>query len=35
MITRRPPVLAQTLLEWIDPANDALHGDLLEEFAWR
>jgi hypothetical protein len=26
-------VLAQTLLEWVDPANDALHGDLLEEFA--
>lgn len=33
MTPRRPPVLAQTLLEWVDPANDALHGDLLEEFA--
>lgn len=33
MTSRRPPVLAQTLLEWVDPANDALHGDLLEEFA--
>lgn len=33
MTSRRPPVLAQTLLEWIDPANLALHGDLLEEFA--
>ena len=27
MTPRRPPVLAQTLLEWVDPANDALHGD--------
>ena len=33
MTRRRPPALAQTLLEWVDPANDALHGDLLEEFA--
>ncbi len=33
MTSRRPPALAQTLLEWVDPANDALHGDLLEEFA--
>jgi len=33
MTPRRPPVLAQTLLEWVDPANAALHGDLLEEFA--
>jgi len=33
MTPRRSPVLAQTLLEWVDPANDALHGDLLEEFA--
>jgi len=33
MTSRRPPVLAQTLLEWVDPANVALHGDLLEEFA--
>lgn len=33
MKSRRPPALAQTLLEWVDPANDALHGDLLEEFA--
>lgn len=33
MTPRRPPVLAKTLLEWVDPANDALHGDLLEEFA--
>lgn len=33
MTPRRPPVLAQALLEWVDPANDALHGDLLEEFA--
>ncbi|MDP2389274.1 MAG: hypothetical protein Q8N52_03005 [Acidobacteriota bacterium] len=33
MTSRRPPVLAQTLLEWVDPANAPLHGDLLEEFA--
>lgn len=33
MTPRRPPALAQALLEWVDPANDALHGDLLEEFA--
>lgn len=33
MTTRRPPRLAQTLLEWVDPANVSLQGDLLEEFA--
>ena len=33
MTPRRPPALAQTLLEWVDPANAPLHGDLLEEFA--
>lgn len=33
MTKRRPPALARTLLEWVDPANHALQGDLLEEFA--
>jgi hypothetical protein len=33
MTPRKPPALAQALLEQVDPGNEALHGDLLEEFA--
>lgn len=30
---RRPPRLASRLLEWLAPGNEALQGDLEEEFA--
>jgi len=30
MTSRRPPRLAEWLLEWIAPGNDALRGDLAE-----
>jgi hypothetical protein len=33
MTARRPPALAQWLLEWIAPCNEGLQGDLEEEFA--
>jgi len=33
MTSTRPPRLAEWLLEWIAPGNEALHGDLAEEMA--